>query len=110
MCYRGICIEPIRCERSCDIHSDWPQECATLMRSICDIHAVHVYSTVAMESKFENSVENAARGMGYTAFCEKQKEAIPGTRRDVFLSLPTESGKSLCYSTLPKVLKALPLL
>ena len=64
---------------------------------------IHVHVAVAME--FENAVSKAALEMGYTSLRQKQKDAVIGfiRRRDVFVSLPTGSGKSLCYAILPKV-------
>ena len=51
----------------------------------------------------EDAVKKAALSMGYSSLREKQKAAILGFIRggDVFISLPTGSGKSLCYSILP---------
>ena len=50
-------------------------------------------------------MRDVAFEMGYASLRDKQKESILGfvRGRDVFVSLPTGSGKSLCYSILPKV-------
>ena len=55
--------------------------------------------------EFENAVSKVVLEMGYTSRRQKQKDAVIGfiRRRDVFVSLPTGSGKSLCYAILPKV-------
>ena len=52
----------------------------------------------------EDVVSDVALEMGYTSLCDKQ-EAILGFMRGrgVLVSLPTGSGKNLCYSILPKV-------
>ena len=57
----------------------------------------------------EDAVKKAALSMGYTSLRVKQKEAILGfiRGRDVFVSLPTGSGKSLCNSILPIVFDTL---
>ena len=57
----------------------------------------------------EHAVEKAVMETGYNALHDKQREAILGfiQGRDVFVSLPTGSGKSLCYSVLPKVFDTL---
>ena len=57
----------------------------------------------------ESAVNKAALEMGYTSFCQKQKDVIIGFLhgRHVFMSLPTGSGKSLCYAILPKVFNIL---
>ena len=57
----------------------------------------------------EHAVEKAVMEMGYDALRDKQREAILGflQGRDVFVSLPTGSGKSLCYGVLPKVFDTL---
>ena len=51
----------------------------------------------------EKSVKYAFLNLGYTAATSDQERAITEflKGRDVFISLPTGSGKSLCFGTLP---------
>ena len=51
------------------------------------------------------SVTYATKLLGYTELRQQQTQVVEKvlSRRDVFVSLPTGSGKSLCYWLLPKV-------
>ena len=59
-----------------------------------------VYSKGAIQA----AVAEAAKTLGYSELREHQKVVVEQffSRKDVFVSLPTESGKSLCYCLLPK--------
>ena len=87
----GICEEPMGCEMSHD----------ALVLSAASALSMQSLARVEMEEL----VNEAALEMGYSLIRDKQKEAILGflSGRDTFISLPTGSGKSLCYSILPKV-------
>ena len=73
-----------------------------------DAFVLSTTSALSMQSlarvEMDELVNEAALEMGYS-IRDKQKEAILGflSGRDVFVSLPMGSGKSLCYSILPKV-------
>jgi len=51
----------------------------------------------------EVAVKNAFESLGYTSVREEQMESARAILegRDVFVCLPTGSGKSLCYGCLP---------
>ena len=55
--------------------------------------------------EWESAVDKAALEMRYTSLRQKQRNAVIGflRGRDVFVSLLTGSGKTLCYAILPKV-------
>ena len=53
--------------------------------------------------ELDNAIIQASQQLGYATICPDQNRAIKSFMegRDVFISLPTGTGKSLCFSVLP---------
>ncbi|KAL5509555.1 hypothetical protein EMCRGX_G004946 [Ephydatia muelleri] len=73
-------------------------------------HSIAIMSQAAIRMSGPNSEESldaviirASQGLGYSSVRDKQLLAIRTFMEgnDVFISLPTASGKSLCYAVLP---------
>ena len=58
-----------------------------------------------MSNVVGEALQQVCKGFGYAALSPEQETAIRAfvDGRDVFVMLPTGSGKSLCYTALPSV-------
>ena len=55
------------------------------------------------QSRIDRAIEAVCTNLGYAGLTPEQEKAVRSfvSGRDVFLSLPTGSGKSLCFAALP---------
>ena len=63
------------------------------------------YKADSMGESVSDAIRVAAESMGYPELRRLQETAVRAfvTGRDVFVSIPMSSGKSLCYSVPPSV-------
>ena len=71
--------------------------------SCSSLQVVAMASSSSRSATLGEAILSAARKLGYSDLRQKQREAVTEfvAGKDVFVSLPTGSGKSLCFFILP---------
>ncbi len=71
--------------------------------SVHKLSHVPVPYEMATDARIESALRNICGGLGYSQLRDEQRKAVSSFIRgnNVFVVLPTGSGKTLCFATIP---------
>ena len=79
--------------------------CQVFSPCVPSVLALILFDSRMSQTDLFSVIDEAAASLGYTCLKDEQKKALHSfvSGKDVFVSLPTGYGKSLCYALLPIV-------